>query len=423
MPAGPVDSVLGVADDGQRARHFRRDFAWLWFGHLTSAIGDRLHAVALAWISVQVAGSAAGYVLAAGAAGRLLFGLFGGAYADRLDRQRLVVACELACAVAVASLAWLDASAPGALAWLSIVSFVVGALDAFVQPALQASLPMLAPDRAALTRANAWLDVNRRLAMALGPAFTGVLLLAIPLVHFFTLDALTFVAAALSMLALGRHHAWRAAVVLPGRSLLADIGEGIRVAFAHRLLRWGIGQAVVWNLVLTPTLTLGAALLVQQELRAGAEWLGYVLAAYGAGNVLANLVVARLDGLHTARTLFAGAIVAALGWIAFAFTTDMRLLLVVTAITATGGPMADLMLLRIIQDDFDSDQVGRVFSLRTTLSRAAGALGMLAAAGAYAVLGTREAIAAGGLVLLAFALLALARLGDWPFLVHRGNAR
>lgn len=398
------------------ARRFRRDFALLWLGNLASAIGDRLHAVALAWIAVEIAGSSAGYVLAAGAAGRLLFGLFGGAYADRLDRQHLIVTCELVCAAAVASLAWLDTSGGGAIValwWLASVSFVVGALDAFVQPALQASLPMLAPDRAALARANAWLDVNRRLAMALGPAFSGALLLALPLVHFFTVDALTFVAAAVAVRALGRAYAWRPPARAERRSVFADIAEGMRAVLGHRVLVWGIAQASVWNLVLTPTLTLGAALLVQDELHAGPEWLGYVMAAYGVGNVAANLVVARLDRLHTARTLFAGAIVAALGWICFAFTTSVWWLLLVTALTAVGGPMADLMLLRMIQNDFEADRVGRVFSLRATLSRAAGAVGMVFAAGTYATLGTRTAIALGGGVLLAYATVALWRFGGW----------
>ncbi len=386
-------------------QRFWQHFRLLWLGQLLSAVGDRLHSVALVWIAVQAASSGAGWVLAAGAAGRLVFGLIGGAYADRLDRQRLIIACDLSCVAAVLLLVGVDLGGPFALWWLAGVSFVVGTLDAFTQPALQASLPVLAPDRASLQRANEWLNVNRRLAMALGPAVTGVLLAAIPLVQFFALDALTFVASAIAVRALGRGDAWAPQTSGQRKSLWLEISAGMRAAWAHRLLSWGIAQAGLWNLVLTPALSLGAALLVHDELHAGPEWLGYVMAAYGVGNVAANLVVARLDALPTGRTLFAGATVAAAGWMLFAVTTNVWLLLIVTALTANGGPMADLMLLRMIQNDFAVQQVGRVFSMRSTLSRTAGALGMLLAVFWYAVLGPRWAIGTGGALLLGFALV------------------
>ncbi len=385
-------------------QRFWRHFRLLWLGQLLSAVGDRLHSVALVWIAVQAASSGAGWVLAAGAAGRLLFGLIGGAYADRLDRQRLIVACDLGCAAAVSLLLFVDLGGPFALGWLASVSFVVGSLDAFVQPALQASLPVLAPDRASLQRANAWLDVNRRLAMALGPAVTGVLLAAMPLVHFFALDALTFIASAIAVRALGRGYAWAPQAGIQREPLWLSISVGMRAAWAHRLLSWGIAQAGLWNLVLTPALSLGAALLVHDELHAGPEWFGYVMAAYGVGNVAANLVVARMAALPTGRTLFAGAMVAATGWMLFAVTTNVWLLLIVTALTAIGGPMADLMLLRMIQNDFAVHQVGRIFSLRSTLSRTAGAIGMLLSVFCYAVFGPRWAIGLGGGLLLGFAL-------------------
>ena len=401
----PASFAAVVTYDTQASveHRFWRHFRLLWLGQLLSAVGDRLHSVALVWIAVQAASSDAGWVLAAGAAGRLVFGLIGGAYADRVDRQRLIVACDLGCAAAVLLLAFVDLRGPAALWWLAGVSFVVGTLDAFVQPALQASLPMLAPDRASLQRANAWLDVNRRLAMALGPAITGMLLAVLPLVHFFALDALTFVASAIAVRALGRGYAWAVQAGTQREPFWLSISAGMRAAWAHRLLSWGIAQAGLWNLVLTPALSLGAALLVHDELHAGPEWLGYVLAAYGVGNVLANLVVARLDALPTGRTLFAGAMVAALGWMLFAVTTNVWLLLIVTAFTAIGGPMADLMLLRMIQNDFAPHQVGRIFSLRSTFSRTASAVGMLLAVFCYGAFGPRWAIGLGGALLLGFA--------------------
>jgi hypothetical protein len=387
-------------------RRFRRHITALWFGQLSSAIGDRLHEIALVWIAVEAVGSGAGWVVAAGSVSRLLFGLIGGVYADRLDRQWLMVGCDLLRALPVAGLALLDLSVPGALWWLGAVAFWVGALDSFFQPALQASLPLLAPEPQRLQAANAWLDVTRRLALALGPAATGGLLALLPLPAFFALDAATFAGSGAVLLALGRGYAWKPRS-RPPSSLLSQVREGAVDAWSNRTLRYGLAQNALWNLGTTPALSVGAALIVKDELGAGPEWFGYVTAAYGVGNVTMNLLMTRLEVRHTARMLHLGALVAGIGWMLFSQTTHAGLLLVVTALTAASGPMADLMLLRLIQTEFASERIGRVFSLRFTVSRTAQALGLASAVPLYGWLGPRTAIAIGAGALTVFALLRL----------------
>ena len=120
-----------------------------------------------------------------------------------------MVACDLLRAVPVAALAFADLTTPDALWLLAAVAFWVGALDSFFAPALQASLPVIAPDRQTLQAANAWLDITRRIAFTVGPAATGLLLAWISMPAFFALDAATFVASAAVLLSLGRGYAWR----------------------------------------------------------------------------------------------------------------------------------------------------------------------------------------------------------------------
>lgn len=111
--------------------------------------------------------------MAAGAISRLVFGFVGGVYADRWDRQRTLIVSDLLSAVAVATLLLAAPGSAGILFHLAAVSAWLGMLDSLFQPALQASLPAIAPDSTRLQAANAWLDVTRRLAMALGPSATG----------------------------------------------------------------------------------------------------------------------------------------------------------------------------------------------------------------------------------------------------------
>src|SRR6478736_2992745 len=74
-----------------------RDFRLLWLGQTTSAFGSGLVPVALAFAVVDLTDSASalGIVLAAGLVARVVFLLVGGVVADRLPRQRVMLAADL----------------------------------------------------------------------------------------------------------------------------------------------------------------------------------------------------------------------------------------------------------------------------------------------------------------------------------------
>ena len=77
---------------------------------MLSSAGDNFYTVALVWTAVNIAGSSAGVVVAAGFATRVLFGPIGGVLADRWDHRRTLVAVDLARAATVASLPLLHAA-------------------------------------------------------------------------------------------------------------------------------------------------------------------------------------------------------------------------------------------------------------------------------------------------------------------------
>ena len=394
------------------SRRWRRHYARLWLGQMTSALGDRLHVQILVWIATS---AGAGWIVAASPAGRLLVGLVGGAYADRFDRRRPMVGCDLLCALAVASLMFAGLPKPieGAsvelaraiLLWLAGVHLVVGMLGSFFEPALQASLPALAPDAARLQAGNAWLDINRRLAVLVGPLAFALLFELLPIWQFFAFDALTFVVSAALLISIGRGYAWRPSRDGPARALLHEIADGARDTWQHADLRYGLLQNTIWNFVLGPAFSIGMALIVRDEL-GGAAWFGYLTAAYGVGNVATNAVMARMSPRATAVVMHAGGLLAAFGWCLFAWVREPWLLLVVMAVTAAGGPLTDLMLLRLIQGH-PTDRIGRIYSLRVTVSRVASSIGLALATPVYGAVGARVGIAAGAVVLGAYAFARL----------------
>lgn len=88
--------------------------------------------------------------------------------------------------------------------------------------------------------------------------------------------------------------------------------------------------------------------------------------------------------------------------------TNVPLWLLAIAFTALGGPMTDLMLLRLIQTRFPADQIGKVYSFRFTLSRAAAGLGLMVTPAIYGAYGPRVGMLLSAIVLGSVALWGLA---------------
>ena len=97
----------------QSFRVFRHgSFAILWTGSLVSNIGTWMETVALGRYVQERTGEAkwAGLVAAAGFVPTAVVGLLGGALADRVSRQKLIIGASLAQASIAAVLAWMVAS-------------------------------------------------------------------------------------------------------------------------------------------------------------------------------------------------------------------------------------------------------------------------------------------------------------------------
>ena len=83
-----------------------REFRLLWLGRTLSSIGDALLPVAIAFAVLDIGtASDLGIVLGSAMAGRMLFALVGGVWADRLPRRSILIACDLVRAVAQALVA------------------------------------------------------------------------------------------------------------------------------------------------------------------------------------------------------------------------------------------------------------------------------------------------------------------------------
>jgi DHA3 family macrolide efflux protein-like MFS transporter len=388
--------------------------AILWVSQVLSAIGDNLYTIAVLWTAVRVAGGRAGIVAAAGTVATLVFGMLGGVYADRWDRQKTMAAVDVLRAATVAILPVLAWRGMLQLWHLAAVAVVVSGLGALFDPALQASLPALVSDRQMLQATNGLMDMTRRLARAIGPSLAGALVAVLSLSHFFTLDAISFVISALAVLSLGRRFAWQPARTQTARGLrgiCAEIAIAVRIVRAHRALAWALASNGISNIAWGAAFTVGAPLLADRVLSGKVGAYGLIVGAYGIGNVIGNIVIGSLTIRRRVAMLFTGRLVLGGGFLIMAAATNLPVAMVGSAVAAIGGPMGDIVMLTIIQHDLPANQIGKVYSLRLTVSSAGMALGLLLAGPLYATLSIPLAIALCALLIMTTGTVGLLRFG------------
>jgi hypothetical protein len=177
------------------------------FGRLSlavgvSALGDPISLTLSQYLLFRATHSAfalAGIYLSQIAAA-LLVGLLAGAITDRLDRRSLVVTLEVGRAVVVALLPVATLISPFLL---YPALFVVGGVEAIVQPARLAGVPGLVGSQH-VERANASLLLLMSLGQAVGFAVAGVLIAFLPEPQLlFFVDALTFAIAGALIMSVG----------------------------------------------------------------------------------------------------------------------------------------------------------------------------------------------------------------------------
>ena len=174
-----------------------RDFRLLFVSSAISRIGSELTFVAIPFQIFEMTGS----VFAVGLIGLFelvpLFtlSLVGGAIADAMDRKKLLIAADLASAVASIALVVNAGLEDPYLAPLYALTFVHASLYALSSPALRATTPRLIR-KEDLTAAAALQSAQFDLSSMVGPAIAGLLIAGFGLEITYGIDAVSFLVSA-----------------------------------------------------------------------------------------------------------------------------------------------------------------------------------------------------------------------------------
>jgi MFS family permease len=240
----------------------------------------------------------------------LLFPLISGALVDRLDRRRVMGYVDAARMALIGALGVAVLLGGASLPLMYAIFFLMGTLETLFDNASQAILPAVV-SRDRLERANSRLlgaqIVSNELA---GPPLGGFLFgvaVAVP----FLLDAGTFAAAAALILALrGRFRPVRPEGA-PPTTLAAEIREGLRWLWNHRLIRTLAVMLGVFNMTLAATDAI-FVLFAQDILGLGSFGYGVLLTSGAVGGIIGSLMADRIIlWLGSGRALQAAVLISA----------------------------------------------------------------------------------------------------------------
>lgn len=383
--------------NGGIARAFaNRNYRIYTSGNAVSLIGTWVQRVATGWLTWELtqSGTWLGLVAAAEFFPSVFANPLGGAIADRFDRLQLTRICQSLLALQAAVLGVLTLMGLMTPELLFALTFFLGVVTAFNQPARLSLVPSLVR-REDISAAVAVNSVLWNGARFVGPAVAGVLIVGIGVGWAFLVNALSYAA---FLLAIHFIHL----PPLPAKAKTMGMGREIVEGFAYVLQHKGIGPLILLLVLSSVTARPFAEMLpgfADDVFGRGADALAMLTAATGFGAVVGGVWLGqagRSTGL-TRLTVW-NVLLLALAILAFAATDWLPFALVSVAVAGFAMVASGVATQSQIQSSTDPAMLGRVLSIYGLTFRAGPAIGALAIGGLSEAFGLRLPVAGGAAI-------------------------
>ncbi|HJZ46737.1 MAG TPA: MFS transporter [Roseiflexaceae bacterium] len=283
------------------------DFWKFWAGQTISNLGSSFTEFALPLLIFKLTGSAINLAIASATTflPYLLFGLLIGAWVDRVNRKRLMIATDLLRALVLASIPLLAALDQLTLWWIYAASFLISTLTIGFNSAEFAAIPsMVAQDD--LVTANGRIQASYSAATVAGPLLAGLLIAFMPLPALLLIDATSFVVSAGSLVLIGRSFN-AGGPARAASSIWQDVSEGLRYVLGHPVLRNISAMMALVNFV-GSTVYAQLVLFAKQRLLASDTQVALLYSAGSVGVVLLSLAAGPLRKRWSFSTVALGAL-------------------------------------------------------------------------------------------------------------------
>src|SRR6476469_494440 len=386
-----------------------RDFGLLFWGQLTSQIGDSLNRVALLWFVYQLTGSSMKMVMIGllQTIPPLVLSPLIGVYLDRANKKTVMVWVDIARSVLVLLIPLLYAFDQLTLERLYAAVFLLAVVLTCFGPALSASVPQLV-SRDQLTAANALLPTPTNTGLLIGPLISCVVIALIGSQNVLYVDAGTFCISALCLIFMRMRPLETNSRENTHTTWTQELMAGIRFVYLEQTVLVLMVAAALYSLAAS-AFAFMLPVFAEQNLSAGALEVGALWSALGAGMLATSTWLASLaqGDLHGRFTLIFRSM--AVGGLAMCGLSMLTAPLVAGALILIIGGSTDLFMpivWGVLQAGATAPLMGRVFTTFSTGSMAAAMAGMAGFGWAADTMGPHVSLLGIGAALLGTACVA-----------------
>lgn len=382
-----------------RVRNYRLFFA----GQLVSLTGTWMQQIAQDWLVIHLGGrgTAVGLTVGLQFLPMLLFGMAGGALADRADKRRILLATQTAAGVLAVSMGALVATGAVRLWMVYCLAFLLGCVTAVDHPTRQAFVTeLVGPD--AVTNAVGLNSAVFNSARIVGPAVAALVIRAAGLAPAFFANGASYLAVLAALRAMDPAELHR----LPApRHEPGSVRAGLRYVWSTPELRGTIalvGAVATFGMNMSVTLPL----LARFAFAGDAGTYGLLTSVMAAGSLAGALVAARRTAASPrARALTAAAFGASL----LATAAAPNVATAAAALVPTGATVILFVTMSnsTLQLRSDPRMRGRVMALYSLVFLGSTPIGGPLTGWISQQLGPRWGLAANGVTALAAAAVAL----------------
>ncbi len=374
-----------------------RDFMWFSMTSWVSTTGMWMQRVGIGWLTWELTHSGAwlGIMAAANAVPGIVLLPFTGAYADRIDRLKLMRVTQSINFFANTVLAVLTLTGHISVEIMLAITLVSGVVQTFNMPVRMTIAPSLVP----LADLPAAISVNSfqfTTAMFVGPALAGFLIAHGGVGLAFVANAASYLPFYIILYVITL--AERPARPQVETSIIADVVDGIKYVANHP----GIGPVLTVTLVLSILVRPLSDLVpgfIDEVFRKGPAELGLVLSAYGCGGMIGSFWMGNRGRLQGSTRIFIiSSLILTTFTVAFASIDVVMLAIPIMAMLGANNSISSNAAQSLVQASVAPSHRGRVISLYSLNGRAGPALGALIMGYLSHVLGLQIPVAGAAII-------------------------
>jgi MFS family permease len=375
-----------------------RNFRIFYIGHLLSLSGTWLQITALGWLVLELTDSELwlGVVNAGTSLPILLFSLYAGTIADRLDKRTILIAAQSIAFLQALVLAVLTHLELINIGWIIALVLALGTANAFEIPTRQSFFIELVGEED-LTSAIALNSSAFNGTRMVGPAIAGALIGAVGIAACFYGNAISYLAVLGGLLAIRRPRPERIPRTV---SAWENIREGFSWIWHHRVAR-SIVLFIAAASVLVFPFTMLLPVFARDILEVGPEGLGWLFSATGAGALIGGLALATItEHVPRGKLLVVSATMFTILVGGFALSPSFALSLALLAAAGFAMILSTATANSLLQTLVPNGIRGRVMAVYVVMFLGMTPVGYLQAGAIARILGARVALAAGATILL-----------------------